>query len=64
MSKLVQLKRGLGAEPPAAGGYGSLGAKHPAAGQFLVSFLKKMAVLMPFGSHFARFQSHLKEQNF
>ena len=23
-----------------------------------------MAILMPFGSHFARFQSHLKEQKF
>ena len=23
-----------------------------------------MAILMPFESHFARFQSHLKEQNF
>ena len=57
-------KRGLGAEPPAAGDCGSLGAKHPAAGQFFVSFWKKIAILMPFGSHFARFQSHLKEQNF
>ena len=54
----------MGAELPAAGGYGSLVAKHQAAGQFLVSFWKKMAILMPFGSHFARFQSHLKEQNF
>ena len=67
MSKLVQLKRITNVAwggAPAAGGYGSLGAKHPAAGQFFVSFLKKMAILMPFGSHFARFQSHLKEQNF
>ena len=44
VSKLVQLKRvtdGPGAESPAAGGYGSLGAKHPAGGQFLASFRKK-----------------------
>ena len=26
---------GLGAEPPAGGGYGGLGAKPPAAGRFL-----------------------------
>ena len=57
-------RRGLGAEPPAAGGYESLGARHPAAGQFFVSFWKKMAILMPFGSHFARFQRHLKHQIF
>ena len=64
MSKLVQLKRGQGAEPPAARGYGSLGAKQPAAGRFFVSFWKKLAILMTYGSHFARIQSHLKEQNF
>ena len=43
MSKLVTQtchRRGLGAEPPAAGDYGSLGAKHPAAGRFLM-FLEK-----------------------
>ena len=39
-------------------------AKHPAAGRFFVSFWKKMAILMEFGSHFARFQNHLKEQLF
>ena len=54
----------MGAEPPAAGGFGSLEGKHPAAGQFFESFLKKIAILMPFGSHFERFQSHLKQQNF
>ena len=42
VSKLVQLKRGLGVEPPAAGGYGNLGAKHPAAGRFFVSFWKQL----------------------
>ena len=57
-------KRGLGAKPPVAGDYGSLGTKHPAAGRYFESFWKKMPILMPFGSHFARFQSHLKEQNF
>ena len=34
-------KRGLGKELPGAAGYGSLGAKHPAAGGFFVSFWKK-----------------------
>ena len=28
------------------------------------NFLEKVAIVMPFGSHFARFQSHLKELNF
>ena len=37
-------RRGLAVEPPAAGGYGSLGAKHPASGRFFVSFWKKMAI--------------------
>ena len=66
MSKLVQPKRVTdgGAEPLAAESYGSLGAKHPAAERFFVSVWEKMAILMPFGSHFVRFQSHLKEQNF
>ena len=35
-----------------------------AAGRFFVSVWKKMAILMRFVSHFARFQSHLKEQYF
>ena len=51
-------------EPTAAGGYGSLGAKHPTAVRFFVIFWKKMAILMRFGSYFAHFQSHLKEQIF
>ena len=42
----------------------SLRAKYPAAGRFFVIFWKKMTILMRFGSHFERFQSHLKEQNF
>ena len=42
MRILVQLKRGLGAEPPAARGYGSLAAKHPAAGRLFLSFREKM----------------------
>ena len=44
LRKLVQLKRitdgGLGADPPAAGGYESLGAKFPAAEQFFVTSRK------------------------
>ena len=31
----------MGAEPPAAGGYGGLGALPPVAGQFFVIFWKK-----------------------
>ena len=54
----------MGVEPLSAGGYDSLGAKHPAAERFFVGFWKKMAFLMPFGSNFARFQSDFKEQNF
>ena len=57
-------RRGLGTESPAAGSFGNLRAKHPAAGRFFVSFWKKMAVLVPFRSHFARFQRYLKEQIF
>ena len=41
-----------------------MGAEPQAAGQFFVIILEKMAILMRFGSHFARFQSHLKEQSF
>ena len=43
---------------------GDMRMELPATGRFFVSFWKKMAILMRFGSHFARFQSHLKEQNF
>ena len=31
------------------------------AGRFFVICRKKIAILMPFGLHFARFQSHLNE---
>ena len=41
-----------------------MGAESPAAGRFFCNFTEKMAILMRIGSHFARFQSHLKEQNF
>ena len=37
---------GPGAEPPAAGGYGGLGAKPPTAEYFLY-FLEKIAISMP-----------------
>ena len=50
----------MGAEPPAAGGYGSLEAKRPAAGQFF----GKNGYFNATESHLARFQSHLKKQNF
>ena len=48
-------------KPPAAGGCGGLAAKPPDVRRF---FLEKIAILMPFGSHFARFWSKLKELNF
>ena len=49
-------------EPPAADGYGGLGAKPPAAGRFL--FFGQKSYFNLFGSHFARVQSHLKELDF
>ena len=66
MKKLMQLnvsqtKRitdgDLGARPPAAGGYGQFFEN-------LCNLLEKVGILMPFGSHFARFSSDLKELNF
>ena len=46
LNKLVQAKRitdvGLGAKPPATGGYGGLRAKPPAAERFFVIFGKKL----------------------
>ena len=54
----------MGVEPLAAGGNGSLKAKHPAAGRFFVICLKKIATLIRFGSHFTRFQSHFKTTKF
>ena len=55
VSKLVQLKHVT---------EGAWGRSPQAAGGFFVIFWKKMAILMRFESHFARFQSHLKQQNF
>ena len=50
-SKFVSLKRiairGLGAESPAAGGYGGLGRRPPVAGRVFVIFLEKISILMP-----------------
>ena len=40
------------------------GNEAPSSWAIFCKFLEKMAILMPFGSHFARFQNHLKEQNF
>ena len=54
---------GLGAEPLAAGGHGGLGAKPPAAGQFLQDFRKK-SYLSSIGSYFARVHSHFNELDF
>ena len=39
---------------------GDLGTKPKSMGNFF-DFLKKINILTPFGSHFARFQSYLKE---
>ena len=39
-------RQGLGAELPAAGGYGGLGTKPPALGEFC-KFLEKKAILIP-----------------
>ena len=55
MSKLVQLKRITDR---------GLKAKTPVAGRLFVIFLEKIALLLPFELHFARFQSHLNEKNF
>ena len=40
------------------------GGEVPSRWAIFCKFLGKMAIVMPFGLHFARFQSHLKEQNF
>ena len=65
MSKLVELKRitdgGLEAKPLAAGGYEG---ETPSRWAIYLKFFEKIALLMLFGLHFTRCQSHLKEQNF
>ena len=55
----VSQTRVLGAEPPAAGGYGGLG-QSPSRRAIFVSFWKK-SYFNPIGSHFARVHSHWKE---
>ena len=55
---------GPGGETTSRRKLGGLGAKHQASVRFFVSSWKKMPILLPFGSHFARFQSHLKDQIF
>ena len=40
------------------------GGEAPSCWAIFCKFLEKVAILMPFGSHSARFQSHLKEENF
>ena len=54
VSILVQLKRGLGAKQ----------GKAPSHWAIFCNFLEKIAILMPFGPHFTRFQRHLKKQKF
>ena len=64
LSKLVLLNRfkdrGLGAEPPASGGYGGLETKPLAAGKFW----EKESYFNAVGSHFAYVQSHFKELDY
>ena len=57
-------KRGLGAEPPAAVGYGSLGANHPAAGRFFVSFWKKNGCLNAIWITFRTFSEPFERTKF
>ena len=51
------------AEPPAARGFGGLGAKPQPLGDFL-KFFGKNSYFNAIESHFARVQSHLKALNF
>ena len=70
MSKLAQLKRitdgGPEGEPNPPTAEGNRGLKEPPSclAIFFVIFWKKVVFLIPFGLHFTRFQSHLKEQSF
>ena len=58
--KYLTLGTCLGAGAPDAGGFGGLGAKPPAVGQFF----GKKSYFNAIGSHFASVQSHLKALNF
>ena len=64
LNKTVQLKYitdgGLGAKPPAAGGYGVLRAK-PLRWEIFCNFLEKKLFYCLIGSQFARVQSRLIE---
>ena len=53
-------RRGMGAEEPLA----ARCKAHSRWGICCKFFGKKIAILMPFGLHFACFQTHSKEQNF
>ena len=65
MSKLVKLKHVTdGTWGRSHGRLWESGGEAPSRWAILCKVFKKMAILMPFGSHFARFQSNLKEQNF
>ena len=50
----TNFRQGLGPKPPVTKRYGGLGAKPQPLGDFL-KFLEKIAILIGFGSHFARF---------
>ena len=54
---------GLGAEPPAAGGYEVWGQSLQPLGNFS-KFLEKKSYFNPTASHFACVHSHLKELDF
>ena len=54
---------GLRAKPPAAVGYGGLGALPAVVGRFFVFFRIKK-IFYAIGSHFTRVQSHFKEPDF
>ena len=43
---------------------GESGGEAPSRWAIFCNFLEKIAILKPFGSYFARFQSNLKEKNF
>ena len=53
----------LGAEPPAAGGYGGLGARPQPLGDFC-KFLRKKAILIPLDHISHIVHSYLKELDF
>ena len=57
-------RRGLGDPPQGTQRLLGCGGKAPSHWAISCNFLEKIVILMPFGSHFAYFQSHLNQQNF